>query len=67
MTVITFAASIIGPFVSFLDIDTICYITSMRVALLLLSSSWIHSLCNGFYDVAAKRQRDGKILLEPEG
>ena len=67
MTVITFAASIIGPFVSFLDIDTICYITSICVALLLLSSSWIHSLCNDFYVVVAKRQRDGKILLEPEG
>ncbi len=67
MTVITFAASIIGPFVSFLDIDTICYITSICVALLLLSSSGIHSLCNGFYVVVAKRQRDGKILLEPEG
>ena len=29
MTVITFAASIIGPFVSFLDIDVICYIASI--------------------------------------
>ena len=29
MTVITYAASVIGPFVSFLDIDVICYIASI--------------------------------------